>query len=138
MSNTDQTNEHLRSLAPWALARMAECLDSDTEDSPGAKFLARVRDSVVDDWEWLTENDSAPDYFGAVSEIAEGCVPTYTHDLWATFVDLGAYDEDVTDHGPIESLDQAARVALYLIAERLVYALVEEGKELADDEGGNR
>ena len=135
MSNTDRTNEHLRSLAPWALARSADCLDPDSPDSAGAAFLTLVRDSVAEDWDRLTERDDDPDHDGAVSEIAEGCVPTYTHDLWATFVDLGAYDEDVTDHGPIESLDQAARVALYTIAIRLVYALVDEGKELANEEG---
>lgn len=133
MSNT-KVAEHLNSLTPWALARLADCLDPDTEDSPGARFLCRVRDSVIEDWERLTEHDSDPDYDGAVSEIADACVPTYTADLWTTFVDLGAYREDVTEFGPIKSMDKAARDALYIIANGLVYALVEEGKELADAE----
>jgi hypothetical protein len=33
------------------------------------------------------------------AEIADYCVPVYTHNLWVTFVDLAAYSEDVSDLG---------------------------------------
>lgn len=134
MTTTDRVIEHLNSLAPWALARLAECAGPDATDGPGARFLCRVRDSVMEDWERLTEYDGDPDYDGAVSEIADACVPIYSGELWTTFVDLGAYREDAMTLGPFENLDQAARIALHMISGRLVWALVEEGKELADAE----
>lgn len=133
--NTDRIAEHLNSLASWTLAEYADCLAPATDS--GTAFLTLVRDCVVRDWERLTETND-PDAGGGASEIAYGCVPTSSRDRWAAFVDLGAYYEDVTGLGDtIRSLNQAAHTALYTIATRLVYALVDKGKALDDDSEGD-
>src|SRR5690606_2396909 len=89
------------------------------------RFLLRVQDSARE----LVE-DAKPDedLTDAIHERADAAVPIYTHDMWATFVDLAAYEEVVTEYGPIEDMGQAAQVALYMIAERLLSTLVEEAR----------
>ena len=126
---------------PFHLATLADCYSPDSSDSPGAQFLARiardVADRLVDSDEAegsryvlteLTEGDAA-------HEIADSAVPIYTHDMWATFADLGAYNEDPTGEGlasPDDGLSKLAGIALYMIAERLVRALAEELTEALD------
>ena len=103
----------------WQLARLADCLDPDSPESPGAQFLARVESDYLERIE-----DDDYDEVDSPHEIADNAVPVYTHDLWATFTDLGAYQEDVTELGEYgEDLTQAARIALYMIADRLVRSL---------------
>jgi len=103
-----------------ALADLADCSDPDGPDSPGATFLWSVADAVADVRDGY-------DLF----ETADGLVPVYTHELWTTFVDLGAYNEDTyTDR---EDITTIARIALFQIAERLLTALVNEEEE-DDDE----
>lgn len=109
----------------WQLARLADCMDPDSDDSPGARFLDRVeadyRERIEDE---SYDEDDTP------HEIADSAVPVYAHDRWQTFVDLGAYQEDTTDLGDDGSdLTQSAGVALYMIAERLVRALHEENED---------
>lgn len=105
----------------WELARMAGCSDPDTSDSVGAKFLLMVEDT-------LKEYDD-PDYDTAW-EIADNAPSVYTYEMWQQFIDLGAFEVDISEHLPeITSMDQAARVALFIIAERLCIALIEENQE---------
>lgn len=101
--------------SPWGLARLAGVASPDTLDSPGAIWLLRVaRESV----------GIAPD---AIRITADRLVPQYTREIWRVFVDLAAYNENVTDvDGPITDMTQAAGVALHLIAERLLRVLIEE------------
>jgi len=62
-----------------------------------------------------------------ISEIADGAVPIYTHELFTIFVDLGAYQEDISELASENfNFEANARIALYLIAERLLLALEEE------------
>jgi hypothetical protein len=129
--------------SPFHLADLADCTSPAGPDSPGARFLASIaRDvaerfgddsmepaelaGIVGD---LTDGDGA-------HEIADSAVPIYTHDRWATFVDLGAYNEDpageLGDDG--SDLTQTAGAALYMIARRLVVALAEELSAALDDD----
>lgn len=106
----------------WQLARLADCMDPDSTNSPGAQFLHLVEscyhDAIAEEW---YDADDSP------NEIADNAVPVYTHDRWQTFVDLGAYQEDATELGADASdLTQCAAVALYMIAERLVRTLHDE------------
>lgn len=123
--------EHLNGLPVWELARMADCAAPHT--LVGTEFLDLVRICTIREWDRLTEYDGYPNIDGGVDEIAHTNVPDDTLTLWATFVDLAAYREDVTEFGPIKTLDQAARSILAAIAQRLVYALVREGKYLDND-----
>ena len=114
----------------YVLARMADCASPDTLESPGAVFLLRVADDVaeaLDDED--TDRDDAP------HEIADAAVPIYTYDVWRTFVDLAAYQEDPTELGADGSdMEQAAKVCLYMIADRLARALFEEHDEQEPDD----
>lgn len=131
----------------FALARMAGCADPDNGDSPGARFLVSVADAASEHW-YAYGPDGADDH-DAVWEIADGAVPVYTHELWATFVDLAAYNEDdehgfmadALSHGHAD-LGKLAGIALYQIAERLVHAVLTDHAESAamfadDDEPGD-
>ncbi len=104
----------------WQLARLADCADPDSLESPGAEWLKMVASSADD----IEDPET-------IGEVADSCVPVYTHNRWQVFVDLAAYQEDPTDLGAdAEDMTQCAGVCLYLIAERLLGALATE----ADDD----
>lgn len=116
-------------LTPWQLARLAECFDPDSVDSPGARFLAGVRDDVNDRLGGLNDDPS-----DVAAEIADSAVPVYTHERWRVFVDLGAWEEDPSDlTADTSDMTQAAAICLYMIAERLAAALIAAADE-GDDE----
>ena len=109
------------------LAADAGCAYPNGETSPGARFLELVASSLVKavDWIWTNDDENVTDWHDVAHEVADGCVPIYTHDLWATFADLGAYQEDPTELGFDGSdMEQGARVCLYMIAERLASELL--------------
>lgn len=109
----------------WHLARLAGCSNPDTPESPGARFLRAVDAGAIE----LAESHE-PDGLGEpsddVHELADSAVPIYTHERWQTFTDLAAYQEDVTEYGEIADLTAAAGVALYMIADRLAFAILAE------------
>lgn len=112
---------------PYVLARMADCASPDREDSPGAHYLEMVADSVVEAVEYGDDRDDIP------WAAADQCVPVYTYNVWRTFVDLGAWQEDPTELGCDGSdMEQAAKVCLYAIGERLAAAVLDDMGE-ADD-----
>jgi hypothetical protein len=57
-------------------------------------------------------------------------VPIYTHNLWATFVDLSAYDQadEVRDMGydtlDLDDVHKLPTLCLFVIAERLAQTLL--------------
>jgi hypothetical protein len=134
----------------WELARMAECSDPDKTDSPGANFLRAIESSVKDALSYGYEqgDDVTSDEWQSErsSELADYCVPVYTHNLWVTFVDLAAYSEDLSDWAYEHDTDSPERLpslALYVIGERLSLALFEDetagsnaDSDLGDDNVG--
>ena len=114
----------------YVLAGMADCATPDTPTSPGAQYLDRVARDVLDWWEDADADDreSIADYpHDVVAELGDQAVPIYTRDIWAAFVDLGAYAEDPTELGEDGSdMERAAAACLYLIGERLAVALLAE------------
>jgi hypothetical protein len=113
---------------------MADCGDPDSRESAGMEFLTSVRDAVVEgieDGTFVSDGDGSSDNDnGAVHQIADNAPDVYTHTRWKEFVDLAAYLEEpeISDAWP-EDLTEAAGVALYQIAERLVYAILREWRE---------
>ena len=125
-NNLESLLEEVNGMTANALARDAECYSPDGPGSPGAAFLARVRDDMV---EQIESADDGSGYLrnmnDAMSEVADSAVPTYTSDLWETFADLGAWTEDPSELGAdCSDMGQAARTCLFLIAERLAGAIV--------------
>ncbi len=115
----------------YDLAAIAGVYVPDSEESPGARFLLRVQDSAnearEDRAEYPIEYEDVP------HAIAFHAPAIGTHQLWQEFVDLAAYREDVSEFGPVEDLTAAARVALYLIANRLAERLL-TGNDWDDDQ----
>lgn len=103
---------------PYSLAEVAGCFAPDSPTSPGAVFLLGIAEHVA---------DSRDDGEDAAAYIADAAVPVYTHDVWAAFVDLGAYREDPSELGDDGSdMTKSASLALYVVADRLASALLSE------------
>jgi len=116
----------------YALANLADCMSPDGDNSPGANFLNAIESDVIERIAW---NDGNPLDSDDAHEIADGAVPVYTHRMWATFVDLGAYQEDPSELGAeADDLNKLAAIALYMIGERLAAALIQEHAEQHDDD----
>lgn len=112
------------------LADRAGSRTPDSADSAGAMLLTWVRDAVVEAVEAGRIGPEATEDLGDVAhEIADDAPSIFTHSRWQQFADLAAYQEEPELGEWPEDLSDAARVALYQIAYRLVVALV---AELAD------
>ncbi len=113
----------------WRLSNIAECSGPDKLDSPGAKFLLGVQDAVNE----LDEID--PDnLYDPAHEIADSAPDVYTYPKWQQFVDLAAWQEDLSEYGPLEDMDKGASICLYMIAERLAVALMQERYDSTTEE----
>lgn len=99
----------------------ADCLTPDSLTSEGAEFLAGVRDAVLEQWDYGVLAKNKED---VASEIANEAPDIHTYTKWQQFVDLGAWQEEAPDEWP-SNLDQAASVALYMIAQRLASVLLD-------------
>lgn len=115
---------------PHSLAAPADTYSPDSETSPGAVFLMRVRNDVAEHIAYRLEDEGSFDLdtFNDEDrhEIADSAVPIYTAEMWATFVDLGAWQEDPSELGfDASDMEQAAKVCLYMIAERLASDLAD-------------
>jgi hypothetical protein len=119
----------------YVLAHIAEApATPDSLESPGAEWLTSVYHDALELIEDCAADcdvdfDGFRDVEDRIHERADQAVPIYTHHRWQVFVDLAAYQEDVDDFGPIEDLTDAAGVALYMIARRLIEQVVEEHRE---------
>lgn len=130
----DEAFAEIGEFALYELSTLADCAHPGANDSAGAVFLFNVRAATIDslksrDCRLSFEEaafiaDRSPDYRPAVR--------------WQEFVDLKAYDVDVTDKVSDGSdLTACAGAALYIIAERLALAIaerVESATETDEDE----
>jgi len=135
MGNYTEKVSAIKVYTTWSLQDMAGCMAPDSKESAGAVFLARVRDDVVERVADYPAEDFARETEDLAHEIADSAVPVYTGEKWATFTDLGAYAEDVSDlAGDSTDMDQLSNIALYVIAERLVSALLAELAEAIEED----
>jgi hypothetical protein len=125
----------------YTLANAADVALPDKPDSPGAKFLIHVRDAVLEAVEWEIDQgrelaeavEAVRD--GGIHEIADGAPDVYTYQRWQEFVDLAAWQEDISEYGDMgDDLTGAAGVALYMIAERVTVAILDDLEPDEDDE----
>jgi hypothetical protein len=113
-------------LSPYELARIAECAEPDSKDSPGAEFLRGIADAVA---EVDQPKDDAIDTIAYdIANAAVEALP-YSYDLWRTFIDLGAYRErdgiaDAAEAVAAGDPDVYAAWMLNNIAYRLAYRLL--------------
>jgi hypothetical protein len=127
--------DDVRERTVWSLAREADTCDPDALTSPGGNFLDRVRDAFIEAIEYL--DDPTADEIRDLDsfEYVDSSVPIYTSDLWRTFVDLAAYNEDVSEWGDMgDDLNKAASTALFIIADRLFHGLASDVADSLDEQ----
>lgn len=127
----------IKGLSAYSLASMADTHCPDNLESAGASFLTGVRDGVAEDLEYYSGGDysefeelselvDAIRELDAFHETADGAPSIYTYTRFQEFADLCAWQEDLDDvTGGGENMEQLAGLALYVIAERLVNALLD-------------
>jgi hypothetical protein len=116
-------NETIATLNGNQLAYRTGCYSPDGPDSPGAEYLGRVRDAVL---ELVERHDNARDIMDEIHEAIDGAIPDGTHEQWQTFVDLGAYEVDTDDYGTIAVGPNGAVPALDVIGTNLAGELINE------------
>ncbi len=131
--------DEIKSRSAFALANDADSGCPDAKDSEGGLFLTRVRDSLLEQIDYhlgigWTLADSIEEIRNDTHEIADGAPSIYTYTMWQQFVDLQAYHEDPTEYGDVEDMQKAAAICLYIIADRLVYTLLDQIESALADE----
>ena len=116
-------NETIATLNGNQLAHRADCYSPDSPDSPGAEYLGRVRDAVL---ELAERHDNADDIMDEIHEAVDGAISVGTHEQWQAFVDLGAYEVDTDDYGAIAVGSNGAITALYVVGTNLAGTLIDE------------
>lgn len=98
---------------------------------PGERFLFSVRDLLAD---WI-DNADEPLSAAPLEELANDSVPRGTHEVWAVFYELDAWQVDVTDltgdRISARALTEHAEAVLSFIAERLLRGLLERAEVAA-------
>jgi hypothetical protein len=110
--------EFLAAVSVFELSRIADCGSPDSLKSPGAELLDNIRVNLIDHLE------NNPESAVQVAEIAESSVTVYTHPIWLQFVDLCAYNEDISEYMALGStMTQQAQYSLGYLAERVITEL---------------
>jgi hypothetical protein len=125
--------EFFKSYTVYTLANLADCGSPDSNVSAGAEFLRSIADNMPDVMERIENGEDAHD---VASKIADEAPDYHTYTRWQEFADLAAWQEDITELGepsPDDLTKSVAGVALYIIAERLVNALIEEARSQEED-----
>ncbi|ATI18853.1 OCR-like antirestriction protein [Streptomyces phage Diane] len=129
--------EEIENYGPYKLSELADCASPDSSTSEGSDFLATVRDDVIDkiqnqiDWDGKLSSLSdliALERDRIQDEASDSAPDVRTHTMWREYVDLCAYQEDLTEFGTPtdDTMEGRARLALTSIAHRLVSALLDE------------
>ena len=118
----------IKELNAFHLSSMADCAKPDSLTSAGACFLLSVRSGIielVEDLEELPDDVQELDDDGSVHQIADNAPDVLTYRRWMEFCDLAAWQEDPTDFRLAGDMTEQAGVCLYVIADRLAWALLE-------------
>ncbi|UFD98006.1 hypothetical protein PQC18_gp68 [Streptomyces phage Pablito] len=130
--------EKIEQHSVYELATIADCGKPDSKVSLGSDFLASVRDDVLDkvnDY-WDGKPSTLEDVILAQreriqDEVSDSAPSVYTHTMWTEYVDLCAYQEDLSEFGTPtdDTMEGRARLALSAIGFRLASALLDEIEE---------
>lgn len=127
----------LSALNVWGIAELAEVSSPDNYDSPGARFLDSLRGEIH---ERITSGASADDLRDESGTIADEFIDVVasrgTHNMWKIFIDLCAYEEDLSDFGLFETPNDMLSRALWQIADRFCHKVADELDELDTEEDG--
>lgn len=139
MRYNPETIEHVRDMNPWQLAGLVDCYHDNPESE---LFLTSIRDAIIEQTEYTEpddwEREIVEDYSDRRHEIADNAPNVYTSTMWSEFIGTRAWQwsDDVSDLEPslAHGIENVARVHLYVIADRLAYALAEIIAGDIDDE----
>lgn len=132
MSTTAHTTAlaTINNFSAYRLANMATVATPDAVDSPGAQFLTSVRDALVEWVEYVRDTYDAQSLPETAQDDAleqvDSAMPAYTHQLWQTFTDLAAYDDESAGEFDGGTMTETVSYVLARIAERVFVALAEE------------
>lgn len=132
--------ESVRGATVYSIAHAADVYLPDSDNSPGAEWLRTLRDAAVETFDLDDNGGEVSDTVSQMLAENEGDAPYVigTHRAWSVFVDLGAYNEDLTDLGyesiPANDLSKAVDLALYQVAERVLYGALEALAQEAETE----
>ena len=123
----------INGMAAYTLANMADTHCPHSLESEGASFLSSIRDAVAEQLDYLSADAEDMEELigtfrdnGSDSEIADAGPSIYTFQRFKEFTDLCAWQEDISDYAGDETdMEKLAGIALYMIAERLVSALLD-------------
>ena len=125
-----QAIDTINNFSAYRLSLKAGVESPDALNSPGAQFLASVRDALVEWVEYVRDtydvqalSETAQD--NAIDQV-DATMPAYTHQLWQTFTDLAAYDDESAGEFDGGTMTEKVSYILACIAERLFVALAEE------------
>lgn len=116
--------DEIRELNAFRLSDYAECGPPTRAESAGGMLLCSVRDGFIEAVEG--GRFDAEDIGDVSHEIADGAPDYRTYTRWQEFADLAAWQEEPESGEWPSDLTDAAAVALYQIAYRLVGALHSE------------
>lgn len=119
--------------------QLANIADSYADNDEAKSFFWSIRDSVLEAAHYFAAEDwnrqMVEDYSGDAAEIADNAPSVYTWAKWQQFVGTSAFREDPTELGFNGSdMGEGAGICLYIIAQRLVYALAQEIQESITDD----
>lgn len=143
----EQWTKAVKALSANELSKLADSMSPDSATSPGASMLKSVRTATIESIEYgdLHFDGYPRGNERTIREIAAGAPDVYSYPKWQEFVDLGAWQEeigrDVSDEfvefelsGLAEGMDRDGTQALFMIADRLVRALIAMGDDIDDDD----
>lgn len=130
----------IKAIAGYNDHQLANRADSYAGNDEASAFFYSIRDSVLERAEDIDAEDwdqqMVEDYSGQAHEIADGAPDVYTWTRWQEFAGTQAWQEDLSELGwEGGDLTEAAGIALYMIAQRLVAELaVEIQDSITDDD----
>ena len=125
-----QAIDTINNFSAYRLSLKAGVESPDALNSLGAQFLASVRDALVEWVEYVRDAYDVQSLPETAQETAidqvDATMPAYTHQLWQTFTDLAAYDDESAGEFDGGTMTEKVSYILACIAERLFVALAEE------------
>jgi hypothetical protein len=119
----------------FQLAALLDCAGPDSPESPGAQFLNRVRNCLLDYFTYTKNEDQGiDDIYDTIWEIADSSVNVYTFPMWQEFVDLALWQDEVEYLDNDDDMTRIAMRVMYRAAERLCHALLAEDNPFEDDD----
>lgn len=113
----------------WVLARHVSVSDPDNINSPGAAFLYKIRDAILDEAQRILEAAYPQDEVSEIADSAAEIVSTY--EIWQTYIDLELYNWDSSMYGDDETvkrgdITQYAQGVLWEVASDLANIIYQE------------